>query len=53
MGFNVAFGLTTYDEKPFTLDESYGRLRAYRKVWGDEDDNGRIKPIIFYPLNTR
>lgn len=53
-GWRVAFGLTAYDnmsdQAPF--DETYGRLNAYQKIWGEKDADGNILPLYFKKLAT-
>ena len=53
-GFNIAFGLSAYDYNAITetIDESYGRLVAYSKEWGKQDEDGNFIPTIFRPLKT-
>ena len=54
-GWHVAFGLTAYDSSsdPAPFDDTYGKLRAYTKIWGETDDDGNLKPTYFKPLKTR
>ena len=49
-GFSVAFGLTTYDQNDEVYDDSYGRVVAKQKIWGEKDENGEIKPLYFRDL---
>ena len=53
-GFNIAFGLSAYDYNSIeeTIDESYGRLVAYSKEWGQTDEDGNFVPTVFRPLKT-
>ena len=51
-GFSVAFGLTTYDQNDEVYDDSYGRVVAKQKIWGEKDENGQIKPLYFRDLET-
>lgn len=48
-GWRIAFGLTAYDsssdKRPF--DDSFGKIGAYIKVWGEKDENGDFKPTYF------
>ena len=49
----MAFAVTAYndDEENGTLvDESYGRLKASQKVWGERDENDKLKPTYFREL---
>ena len=54
-GFRVAFGLTAYDSSsdPRELDESFGTLAAYLKIWGEKDAAGQTLPTYFKRLETR
>ena len=38
-GLMIAFGLTAFDDNEEPIeDESYGRIKAYYKTWGLDDD---------------
>ena len=54
-GWRVAFALTAYDSSsdPRELDDSFGILGAYLKIWGEQDAAGNIKPTYFKKLETR
>lgn len=54
-GWRVAFGLTAYDSSsdPTPFDDSFGKLLAYTKIWGEKDEEGNIKPTYFKQLETR
>ena len=52
-GFEVAFGISAYTEaeQGDALDETYGKLTAWQKVWGEIDENtGIVKPLEFKKL---
>ncbi len=47
--------MTAYDSSsdPEPFDETYGKLGAYLKIWGEKDEEGNSKPTYFKPLATR
>ena len=51
----MAFGLTAYDSSsdPRELDESFGTLASYLKIWGEKDAAGNVLPTYFKKLETR
>ena len=51
----MAFGLTAYDSSsdPRELDESFGTLASYLKIWGEVDETGNLIPTYFKKLETR
>ena len=50
----MAFGLTAYDSSsdPRELDESFGILAAYLKIWGEKDAAGQTVPTYFKKLEA-
>ena len=55
LGWRIAFGFTAYDSSsmPEPLTDSYGKLTAYQKVWGEVDAQGNSLPTYMRPLKTR
>ena len=53
-GFRVAFALIAYDSSsdPRPFDESFGKLGAYIRTWGEKDDDGNYIPTYFRELET-
>lgn len=54
-GWRTAFGVTRYDSSSDAreLDETFGNIGAYLKIWGEKDESGNIKPTYFKRLETR
>ena len=46
-GFQIAFTMTPYDDEDEPWDETYGRLVARQKIWGERDENGKLKKLYF------
>ena len=50
--FQVAFALTTYDKDDAPWDDTYGRVVARQKIWGEIDEDGKKKLTYFKELEV-
>ena len=48
----MAFALTTYDKDDAPWDDTYGRVVARQKIWGEIDEDGKKKLTYFKELEV-